>query len=140
MWKFISHVTILNITVPIVFNSNSSFSLGKLGSLVSTFLEHFIIMNIDFVSQTKLAKRPLTTDGIQARIQDLVKGGPASEIESCQHSDAELCKQSKLYAAGVQSPLKGPGSFWVFNDQICILPHSRDSFSLIFDIYFNIRS
>ena len=98
-------------------------------------------MNTDFVSQTKLAKRPLTTDGIQARIQDLVKGGgAASEIESCRHSEAELCKLSKLYVAGVQSPLKGPGSFWVFNDQICILPHSRDSFSLIFDIYFNIRS
>ena len=30
--------------------------------------------------------------------------------------------------AGIQSPLKGPGSFWGFNAQICILPHSRDSF------------
>ena len=35
---------------------------------------------------------------------------------------------------------RGPGSFWVFNAQICILPHSRDSFSLIFDIYFNTKS
>ena len=34
-------------------------------------------------------------------------------------------------AAWVQGLLKGPGSFWVFNAQICILPHSRDSFSLI---------
>ena len=33
-----------------------------------------------------------------------------------------------------------PGSFWVFNAQKCILPHSRDSFSLIFDIYFNTKS
>ena len=28
--------------------------------------------------------------------------------------------------AGVQGPLKGPGSFWVFDAQICILTHSRD--------------
>ena len=42
--------------------------------------------------------------------------------------------------AGVQGLLKGPGSFWVFNAQICILTHSRDSFSLIFDIYFNTKS
>ena len=34
----------------------------------------------------------------------------------------------------------GPGSFWVFNSQICILTHSRDSFSLIFDIYFDTKS
>ena len=47
--------------------------------------------------------------------------------------------QSELSAARVQGLLKGPGSFWVFNAQICILPHSRESFSLIFDIrlYFN---
>ena len=32
-----------------------------------------------------------------------------------------------------------PG-FWVFNAQICILPHSRETFSLIFDIYFNTKS
>ena len=75
------------------------------------------------------------------RIQDLVKGGPpASEAESCQHSKAELCERSEQSAAGVQGPLKGPGSFWVFNTQICILTHSRDSFSLIFDIYFDTKS
>ena len=28
----------------------------------------------------------------------------------------------------VQGPLKGPGSFWVFAAQICILTHSRDFF------------
>ena len=72
----------------------------------------------------------------QVRIQDLVKGGaPASEAESCRHSEAELRERSEHSAAGVQGPLKGPGSFWVFDAQICILTHSRDSFSLIFDIY-----
>ena len=77
----------------------------------------------------------------QVRIQDLVKGGaPASEAESCRHSEVESREQSEQSAAGVQSPLKGPGSFWVFNAQICILTHSRDSFSLIFDIYFDTKS
>ena len=48
----------------------------------------------------------------QVRIQDLVKGGaPASEAESCQRSGAESCERSELSAAGVQGPLKGPGSF-----------------------------
>ena len=66
------------------------------------------------------------------RIQDLVKGGaPASEAESCRHSEVELCERSEHSAAGVQGPLKGPGSFWGFDAQICILTHSRDSFSLI---------
>ena len=77
----------------------------------------------------------------QVRIQDLVKGGaPASAAESCRRSEAELRERSEQYAAGVQGPLKGPGSFWVFNAQICILTHSRDSFSLIFDIYFDTKS
>ena len=78
---------------------------------------------------------------LQVRIQDLVKGGaPGSEAESCRHSEAESCERSEQIAAGVQGPLKGPGSFWVFNAQICILPHSRDSFSLILDTYFNTKS
>ena len=58
-------------------------------------------------------------------------GDPASEAESCQSSEAESCKHSEPLAAGVQGSLKGSGSFWVFNAQICILLHSRDSFSLI---------
>ena len=62
---------------------------------------------------------------------DLVKGGQASEAENCQRSEAELHECSKPFAAGVQSPFKGPGSFWVFNAQLYILSHSRDSFSLI---------
>ena len=74
----------------------------------------------------------------QVRIQDLVKGG--HQAKSCQHSEAESHEQSEQFVAGVQGPLKGPGSFWDFNAQICILPHSRDSFSLIFDIYFNTKS
>ena len=39
----------------------------------------------------------------------------------------DVAKQS--YASMVnQGSLKGPGSFWVFNAQICILSHSKDSF------------
>ena len=53
-------------------------------------------------------------------------GGPASEAESCRRSEAESRKRSEHSAAGVQGPLKGPGSFWVFDAQICILTHSRD--------------
>ena len=76
----------------------------------------------------------------QVRIQDLIKGGgPAPEAESCRRSKADLHERSKQSAAGVQGSLKGPGSFWVFNAQLCILTHSRDSFSLIFDIYFDIK-
>ena len=67
-------------------------------------------------------------------------GGPASEAESCRHSEAESRERSEHSAAGVQGLLKGPGSFWVFDAQICILTHSRDSFSLIFDIYFDTKS
>ena len=76
----------------------------------------------------------------QVRIQDLVKGGaPASEAENCRRSKAESCERSEQSVAGVQGPLKGPGSFWVFNAQICILTHSIDSFSLIFDIYLDTK-
>ena len=67
-------------------------------------------------------------------------GAPASEAGSCRHSEAESCERSEHSVAGVQGPLKGPGSFWVFDAQICILTHSRDSFSLIFDIYFDTKS
>ena len=75
------------------------------------------------------------------RIQDLVKGGaPASEADSCRRSEAELRELSEHSVAGVQGPLKGPGSFWVFDAQICILTHSRHSFSLIFGIYFDTKS
>ena len=68
------------------------------------------------------------------------RGAAGSETESCRCSEAKSCERSEQIATGVQGPLKGPGSFWVFNAQICILPHSRDSFSLIFDIYFNTKS
>ena len=67
-------------------------------------------------------------------------GAPASEAESCRHSEVESRERSEHSAARVQGPLKGPGSFWVFDAQICILTHSRDSFSLIFDIYFDTKS
>ena len=36
---------------------------------------------------------------------------PASEAESCRCSRVESCERSDLPAAGVQGPLKGPGSF-----------------------------
>ena len=52
---------------------------------------------------------------------------------------ADVAEWSKLSATEVQGLLKGPGSFWVFIAQIYILPHSRDSFSLTFDIYFNTK-
>ena len=58
-------------------------------------------------------------------------GAPASEAENCRHSEAASHGRSEPLAAGDQGPLKGPGSFWGFNGQICILLHSRDSFSLI---------
>ena len=35
----------------------------------------------------------------QVRIQDLVKGGPASEAKSCRHSEVELRKRSELKAS-----------------------------------------
>ena len=94
----------------------------------------------DFLPQNLLCQI-LRQEYPQVRIQDLVKGGaPASEAESCRHSEAALRERSEHSAAGVQGPLKGPGSFWVFDAQICILTHSRDSFSLIFDIYFDTKS
>ena len=40
---------------------------------------------------------------------------PASEAESCRHSEAESCERSEHSVAGVQGPLKGTGSFWVFD-------------------------
>ena len=67
-------------------------------------------------------------------------GAPASEAENCRRSKAESCERSEHSVAWVQGPLKGPGNFWVFDAQICIFTHSRDSFSLIFDIYFDTKS
>ena len=40
-------------------------------------------------------------------------GAPGAEAESCRRSEAELREWSEQFAAGVQGPLKGPGSFWV---------------------------
>ena len=57
-------------------------------------------------------------------------GVPASETKSCPHSEVESHKQREQSATGVQGPLKGLGSFWVFNAQICILLHSRELFFL----------
>ena len=52
-------------------------------------------------------------------------GAPASEAQSCRCSEVESHKRSEQSAAGVQDPLKDPGSFWIFDAQICILTHSR---------------
>ena len=41
-------------------------------------------------------------------------GAPGAEAESCRRSEAELRERSEQFAAGVQGPLKGPGSFWGF--------------------------
>ena len=99
------------------------------------------VMTCLIISQISPEVHYKTEITCQVRIQDLVKGGgPASEAESCRHSEAESRKRSEHSAAGVQGPLKGPGSFWVFDAQICILTHCRDSFSLIFDIYFDTKS
>ena len=68
------------------------------------------------------------------------QGGAASGVESCRCSTVESCEWNELSAVGVQGSFKGSGSFWDFNAQICIISHSRDSFSLIFDIYFNTKS
>ena len=63
------------------------------------------------------------------RIQDFAKsGGPASEAESGQCIAAELYKQSQPIVAGVWGSYAGCGSFWIFNAQMYILPHSRDFF------------
>ena len=70
-------------------------------------------------------------------------GAPASEALSCWHSKAESREWSEPLAAGVQGPLKGLMFVimrpLMFNAQICILQHSRDSFSLISDIQICIK-
>ena len=71
--------------------------------------------------------------------------GQGGEPQVLRPKVADIAKRSHVSEAsnlrpGSRAHLKGPGSFWVFNAQICILPHSRDSFSLIFDIYFNTKS
>ena len=81
------------------------------------------------------------------RIQDLVKGGgPASEAESCRRSEASILRPgSRAHLRALEAFgflmlkyafshiletlfLQGPRSFWVFDAQICIFTHSRDSF------------
>ena len=49
---------------------------------------------------------------LQVRIQDLVKGGgPASEAESCRHSEAESRERSEHSAAGVRARLRALEAF-----------------------------
>ena len=72
----------------------------------------------------------------QVRIQDLVKGGgPASEAESCRHSEAESCSEASILRPGSRARLRALEAFGFL-----MLRHSRDSFSLIFDIYFDYKS
>ena len=47
-----------------------------------------------------------------------------SEAESCWRRKVELHEWSELSAAGSWGPLGDPAGFWVFNAQLCILPHS----------------
>ena len=82
--------------------------------------------------QENWSKLRHTLYSIPMRIQDLGGGGPASQAKCCWCSTAESCKQSNQFVVGFQGLLKDPESFWVFNAQICIFPHSRDSFSLSF--------
>ena len=58
----------------------------------------------------------------EARIQDFVKG----RAQLLRPEFAESCKLSEPLVAEIQDLLK------VFDAEIYILPHSRDSFSLIF--------
>ena len=75
---------------------------------------------------------------LQVRIQDLVKEGP----QLLRSKVADVAKRSRVSeVSNLQlGSLKGPGTFWVFNAQIYILTHSRDSLSLVFDIYFETKS
>ena len=64
--------------------------------------------------------------------EDSVKGAPASEAQCCQHSKVESREWSEQPAARVQGPLQDPGSFWVFDAQICIFTHSTYYFFYYF--------
>ena len=70
---------------------------------------------------------------MQLQIQDFAKGTPDCEAESRWHSKAKLHEQSELSAGGAQG-LLWSWKVWRFNAQTCILQHSKDPFSFIFDI------
>ena len=53
---------------------------------------------------------------------------------------ADVAEWSNASEVSYLQPLKDLGSFFIFNAQICILPHSRDPFSLVSNIYFDIRN
>ena len=58
---------------------------------------------------------------------------------------ADKAKRSRMSEAsnlrpGSRARLRAVEAFGFLMLKICILPHSRDSFSLIFDIYFNTKS
>ena len=77
----------------------------------------------------------------QVRIQDLVKGG----AQLLRPKVADVAKRSRASEVsnlrpGSRARLRALEAFGFFNAQICILTHSRDSFSLIFDIYFDTKS
>ena len=52
---------------------------------------------------------------------------------------ADIAKRSRVSEASILR-LGSRARLRVFDAQICILTHSRDSFSLIFDIYFDTKS
>ena len=78
---------------------------------------------------------------MQVRIQDLVKGGP----QVLRPKVADVAKRSHASEAsnlwpGSRARLRALEAFGFLMLKYAILPHSRDSFSLIFDIYFNTKS
>ena len=60
-------------------------------------------------------------------------GGRSSILPGDPAYDAKSCMSEAICGQG-HWPAQGPGIFWVFNGQIGFLPHSRDSFSLNFNI------
>ena len=82
---------------------NFTFSHNSCAAM--EYLFTLLCLYKDWVKRNTLEKRRQECIQ-QVRIQDLVKGGAASETESCRHSEVESRKHSEPLAAGVQGPLK----------------------------------
>ena len=124
-------------------NNHFSCNIKSTGLCTHNNFIYLITNKSQFSPTTEEAKR----DEINKRMFLLGKFYSGNESVAV-HSTAKWCWTLKfpclncsyLWNWQFSFQLKGPGSFWVFNAQICILPHSRDSFSLIFDIYINTKS
>ena len=75
--------------------------LSKIDNSLVNQVEKILKRNIQSLSGHSGFLR-ISNGGRQVRIQDLLKGGPASEAESCRCSKAELHEQSEPLVAGVQ--------------------------------------